>query len=200
MPDVSLSGFVQLVDAIKPLVTAPPPPPPRPVDAEVTHLAEFVLERTLQEYRLLAHAPSALAAGALALARRTLRPSAAGGAWPPALAAAAGLAAGALVGVVADLEAVLGGDDGPLNAVHHKYSQPGWGQAAAAHRPQLAQARGAAPLAAEEGPQPPRPRHDQLRRAFEAEGLRAEEAARAAAGDALRRLEGRRNRRVWGRT
>jgi len=72
-------------------------------DRRCAWLAAYVAERTLQEYAMLAHLPSAIAAASVLVARRSLGEEA----WTPALAESSGYARSDLAACLRDLRVVL---------------------------------------------------------------------------------------------
>lgn len=92
-------------------------------------LATYIVERCQQEYRMLAHAPSKLAAAGVNMALRTLSGS---DAWNPTLTHFSGYSEEQLGGVIRDAEAVLeAGAASSLQAVRKKYGQAKYMEVAA---------------------------------------------------------------------
>lgn len=73
-------------------------------DARVTLFATYLVERSLQEYKMLAHAPSKLAAAAVNIAVRTLRGR---GAWTNTLTFFSGFTEEELRGAITDMQDVI---------------------------------------------------------------------------------------------
>jgi cyclin B len=73
-------------------------------DARVTLLATYLVERCLQEYKMLAHTPSKLAAAAVNIAVRTLRGR---GAWSNTLTFFSGYTEDELRGAITDVQDVI---------------------------------------------------------------------------------------------
>lgn len=91
-------------------------------DTKLQLLATFIVERCLQEYRMLAHAPSKVAAAGLNIAMRTLQGA---DAWNATMAHYGGYSQEALRGTIRDCEQILdAGLNSSLQAVRKKYMQP----------------------------------------------------------------------------
>jgi len=91
-------------------------------DARTTQLATFLVERSLQEYKMLTHAPSMVAAAGVNMAMRTLRGV---DAWTPTMVHYTGYTEDAIRACVRDIEFVIdAGATSSLQAVRKKYSTP----------------------------------------------------------------------------
>lgn len=97
-------------------------------DQRTSLLATYFVERTLQEYRMLQHLPSKIAAAGVNMALRTLRGPAA---WTSTMSFYSGFTEEELRSTVQDIEAVLhAGASSSLQAVNKKYSSPKFGEVA----------------------------------------------------------------------
>lgn len=96
--------------------------------AKASLLATYVVERSLQEYKMLHHAPSKIAAAGVNMALRTVRGPAA---WDAKLERYTGYKQSDLADAIRDMQAVLDTQAGNnLKAVHKKYSLPKFGEIA----------------------------------------------------------------------
>jgi hypothetical protein len=97
-------------------------------DPRLTLLATYIAERQLQEYRMLKHAPSRVAASAVNMALRTLRGKAS---WTPSLEFHSGYSQAELRPVIGDLQDVMvAAVSSSLQAVRKKYLTPRFGEVA----------------------------------------------------------------------
>jgi hypothetical protein len=97
-------------------------------DERTTLLATYFVERTLQEYRMLAHLPSKVAAAAVNMAVRTLRGR---DAWNMTLVHYSGFSQEELRATIIDLQDVLNtGASSSLQAVRKKYQNSRFGEVA----------------------------------------------------------------------
>lgn len=97
-------------------------------DARVTLFATYLVERSLQEYKMLAHTPSKLAATAVNIALRTLKGRAA---WNNTLTFFSGYTEDELRGSVQDVQDIIAlGAASSLQAVRKKYLLPKFGEVA----------------------------------------------------------------------
>jgi len=104
--------------------------PPGAADPALSHYAHYLAELALPEYGMLAHAPSAIAAGAVLAARAALGRGG-GSEWPAGLAAHSGVSRAAATAAAAALAALAAKAPGAaLHAVHKKYSSPKFGEVA----------------------------------------------------------------------
>jgi len=106
--------------------------PPAPSDAALAHYAHYLAELALPEYAMLAHAPSAIAAGAVLAAGSALgRWASPAAAWAGGLAEHAGVARSDAAAAATALAALAAKAPGAaLHAVHKKYSSPKFGEVA----------------------------------------------------------------------
>jgi cyclin B len=97
-------------------------------DERTTLLATFFVERTLQDYKMLAHLPSKLAAAAVNMALRTLRGR---DAWTATMAHYAGFSQEELRGTICDMQDMLTASvASSLQAVRKKYQNTRFGEVA----------------------------------------------------------------------
>lgn len=90
--------------------------------------ATFLVERQVQEYRMLQHAPSKVAAAAVNMALRTLKGRSA---WTPTLEFHTGYSERDLKACILDMQDVMQASVGSsLQAVRKKYSNPKFGEVA----------------------------------------------------------------------
>jgi Cyclin, C-terminal domain len=100
-------------------------------DTRISQLATFIVERQLQEYKMLAHAPSKLAAAAVNIALRTLRGRAAWADGNGALDFYTGYTQADLRNVITDIQDVMNASiTSSLQAVRKKHSAPKYGEVA----------------------------------------------------------------------
>ena len=97
-------------------------------DARLTQLATFLVERQLQEYRMLAHPPSRIAAAAVNIALRTLRGASA---WSATMEFYASYTQAELRATILDIQDVMTASvASSLQAVRKKYATPKFGEVA----------------------------------------------------------------------
>lgn len=97
-------------------------------DERTTLLATYFVERTLQEYRMLQHLPSKVAAAGVNMALRTLRGR---DAWTPTLAHFSGFSQEELRGTICDIQDIITtGAASSLQAVRKKYQSAKFGEVA----------------------------------------------------------------------
>ena len=97
-------------------------------DARLTQLATFLVERQLQEYKMLQHAPSKIAAAAVNIALRTLRGR---GAWAEAMEFYSDYSQADLRATIVDIQDVMAAAvASSLQAVRKKHSSPKFGEVA----------------------------------------------------------------------
>lgn len=97
-------------------------------DSRTTMLATYLVERTLQEYRMIAYAPSKIAAAAVNIALRTLVSS---HAWDNTMVHYSGFTEEELRPAVMDIQTIVdNGATSSLQAVRKKYQQPRFGEVA----------------------------------------------------------------------
>lgn len=102
-------------------------------DARLTLLATYIVERQLQEYRMLHHSPSKIAAAAVNMAMRTLRGRGAGGGalWNDSMVFHSGYTQADLRPVVLELQDIMAAAvTSSLQAVRKKYLLPKFGEVA----------------------------------------------------------------------
>jgi G2/mitotic-specific cyclin-B, other len=101
-------------------------------DEKLTRYATFLVERQVQEYRMLQHAPSKIAASAVNMALRTLRPTVRGvSVWNPTLEFHTGYTERDLRPTILDMQEVMAASvTSSLQAVRKKYSNPKFGEVA----------------------------------------------------------------------
>jgi len=98
-------------------------------DTRLTQLATFIVERMLQEYRMLHHLPSKIAASAVNMALRTLRGPAA---WDATMAFHASYDEAALRPCIIEMQDIMTVSVGSsLQAVRKKYAMPKFGEVTA---------------------------------------------------------------------
>jgi hypothetical protein len=96
--------------------------------AKVSLLATYLVERSLQEYKMLHFAPSKIAAAGVNMALRTLRGP---GAWGAKMERYSRFSQADLADTIRDVQSSLEGQAANnLKAVHKKYSQPKFGEVA----------------------------------------------------------------------
>jgi hypothetical protein len=95
-------------------------------NAKVSLLATFLVERSLQEYKMLAYTPSKIAAVCVNMALRTCKGP---NAWDARLERYSGFKQSELVDGIRDMQATLDAQpSSTLEAVHKKYSMPKFGE------------------------------------------------------------------------
>jgi hypothetical protein len=100
-------------------------------DQKLLLLSTYLVERTLQEYRLLAHVPSKVAAACMAITLRTLK-GREEGCWSVTMRHYSGYSLEELSGAIGDvMEVMAAAPASTLQAVRKKYLNPKYGEVAA---------------------------------------------------------------------